>query len=284
MTMSFLKNFLKGIVAGIGGVAPGLSGSVLLVILGLYEQTIHALGTLFKNFKKNMCFLIPLAAGMAVGVLGFSKIVDFCLNTFEFQTRFLFLGLILGAVPLFHREVRKKGFRIRHYLIIIVAAALGFFLFGFNQHLFPQIADPNLGQSALLGVAVAGSSVVPGVDSAAILSALGLYELYLSSLAELDMQILLPALGGLILGALAISAIINLLIKKAYTVTFSVVFGLFLSVIPSVLNDACAVTTAAEGLMALGCILVGCLASWYLGDVRDNNKRIGKMIKKNKHR
>ena len=282
--MSFLKNFLKGIVAGIGGVAPGLSGSVLLVILGLYEQTIHALGTLFKNFKKNMCFLIPLAAGMAVGVLGFSKIVDFCLNTFEFQTRFLFLGLILGAVPLFHREVRKKGFRIRHYLIIIVAAALGFFLFGFNQHLFPQIADPNLGQSALLGVAVAGSSVVPGVDSAAILSALGLYELYLSSLAELDMQILLPALGGLILGALAISAIINLLIKKAYTVTFSVVFGLFLSVIPSVLNDACAVTTAAEGLMALGCILVGCLASWYLGDVRDNNKRIGKMIKKNKHR
>ena len=283
-TVSFLKNFLKGIVAGVGGVAPGLSGSVLLVILGLYEQTIHALGTLFKNFKKNICFLLPLAAGLLVGILSFSKIVDFCLNKFEFQTRFLFLGLILGAVPLFYREVRKKGFRSRHYLIVIAAAALGFFLFGFNRHLFPQIADPNLGQSALLGVAVAGSSVVPGVDSAAILSALGMYELYLSALAELNIQILLPALGGLILGALAISAIINLLIKKAYTVTFSVVFGLFLSVIPSVLNDACAVTTAAEGLMALGCILIGCLTSWYLGDIRGNNKRIGKMIKKNKHR
>ena len=30
-----MKNFLKGIIVGIGGIAPGLSGSVLLVILGL---------------------------------------------------------------------------------------------------------------------------------------------------------------------------------------------------------------------------------------------------------
>ncbi len=286
--MRFLKNFLKGAVAGVGGIAPGLSGSVMLVILGLYEQTVHAIGTLFVNFKKNLRFLIPLSAGLVVGILGFSKIVDFLLRTFEFQTRYAFLGLILGAIPLFYREVRKKGFRSRHYLIVIVAAALGFFLFGFHQHLFPKITDPNLGQSVLLGVAVAGSSVVPGVDSAAILSALGLYELYLSALAEVNIQILLPALGGLILGALAISTVMNLLIKKAYTVTFSVVFGLFLSVIPSVLNDACVVTSVPEGIVALVCILSGCLISWYLGDVHGNNARIkglaNKLIKKNKHR
>ena len=33
-----MKNFLKGIIVGIGGIAPGLSGSVLLVILGLYQK------------------------------------------------------------------------------------------------------------------------------------------------------------------------------------------------------------------------------------------------------
>ena len=47
-----MLNFLKGIIVGIGGIAPGLSGSVLLVILGLYHKTINAIGTLFKNFKK----------------------------------------------------------------------------------------------------------------------------------------------------------------------------------------------------------------------------------------
>ena len=49
-----MKNFLKGIIVGIGGIAPGLSGSVLLVIFGLYQKTIDAIGTLFKNFKKNI--------------------------------------------------------------------------------------------------------------------------------------------------------------------------------------------------------------------------------------
>ena len=172
---TFLKNFFKGVVAGIGGIAPGLSGSVLLVILGLYEQTVNAIGTLFLDFKKNIKFLLPLVLGLGVGILLFSKVVDFLLETFEFQTRYTFLGLILGPIPLFYREVKKKGFRKRYYFLIAVAAALGFFLFGFNRHLFPAVTEPNLLQSILLGVAVAGSSIVPGVDSAAIMSAFGLY-------------------------------------------------------------------------------------------------------------
>ena len=52
--------FLKGLIVGIGGIAPGLSGSVLLVIFGLYQKTINAIATLFKDFKKNILFLIPL--------------------------------------------------------------------------------------------------------------------------------------------------------------------------------------------------------------------------------
>ena len=50
-------NFLKGIIAGIGGVSPGLSGSVLLILLGLYHQTLEALGTLLTRFKQNIRFL-----------------------------------------------------------------------------------------------------------------------------------------------------------------------------------------------------------------------------------
>ena len=87
-----MSNLLKGIIVGIGGIAPGLSGSVLLVIFGLYQKTINAIGTLFKEFKKNMLFLVPLFLGFGIGVLLFSKIVDFLLNNYEMQTRFGFLG------------------------------------------------------------------------------------------------------------------------------------------------------------------------------------------------
>lgn len=278
--MNFLLTFLKGIVAGVGGVAPGLSGSVLLVILGLYEKMIHAIGTLFKNFKKNMLLLLPVIGGMVVGVLAFSKLVDFLLEQFEFYTRFAFLGLVIGTVPLFYREVRKNGFRRRYYFVIVAAAAAGTALFLFNKNLFPVITDPNLWQSMVLGVAVAGSSIIPGVDSAAILSTLGLYELWVSSLANFDLQVLIPAAVGVAVGALALSALMNLLIKKAYTATFSVIFGLFLSIIPGMLNENCAINTVGQGVVAATLIIVGFCISFYLGDIKKNNERLKKLFAK----
>ena len=281
--MTFLKNFLKGIVAGIGGVAPGLSGSVLLVILGMYEKMVHALGTLFRDFKKNILLLLPLLAGMGVGVLLFSKAVDYLLESFAFQTRYAFLGLILGTIPLFNREVRKNGFAKGYYILIAAAAGLGFFLFGFNRHLFPAVTEPVWWQSILLGVAVAGSSIVPGVDSAAILSAFGLYELYVSSVADLNFQILLPAAGGLLVGAIVISMLMNLLIKHAYTATFSTIFGLFLAVIPTVvMQESCEIRSVGDGFVAIGFTLAGALISLYFGDIKRNNARIAKLCSKKK--
>lgn len=275
-----MKTFLKGILVGIGGIAPGLSGSVLLVILGLYEKTINSVSTLFKNFKKNIAFLFPLIMGFGVGILIFSKIVDYLLNAFPMQTRFAFLGLVLGTVPLFFNEVKKKGFKVRFYVVILLGAAIGFLLFSVNGDLFPQIKEPNLFQSALLGVAVAGSSIVPGVDSAVILSSLGLYELYVSSIANLDFSILIPAAVGLVLGAVIISLVMNFLIKKFYTFTFSLIFGLFISIIPNVLNESCKMALDLKTGVSILCLILGFMLSIYMGDIKGNNKRIKRRLKK----
>ncbi len=234
-----MKNFFKGIVIGLGAIAPGLSGSVLLVIFGLYQKTVTAISTIFKSFKKNVRFLLPLVLGIGLGVILFSKLVDFLLNTFEMQTRYAFLGFILGSIPLFYKEVKKEGFAKKYYAVVAAAFAAGMLLFNFNRDLFPQITEPTLLQSVVLGLAVAASYIVPGVDSAAILSALGLYKLWVSSLASLDFSVLIPAALGLLIGVLAVSFIINKLIAKCYTLTFSVIFGLFLSIVPSVMNESC---------------------------------------------
>ena len=269
-----MKNFLKGIVVGFGGIAPGLSGSVLLVILGLYQKTVTAIGTLFKNFKQNIRFLTPLLLGFGVGVILFSKIVDFLLSNYEMYTRFAFLGLVLGTIPLFYKEVKKEGFSKKYILFILLSAAAGFALFSFNKNLFPVITDPNLLQSIFLGVAVAGSSIVPGIDSAVILSSLGLYELYVSSLADFNLSVLIPAGFGLIIGALVISFLINKLIKRFYTATFSVIFGLFLSIIPSVLNESCKIGFNVPTLVSFFILLCGFAFSYFLGDIEKNIKKL----------
>ena len=269
-----MLNFLKGILVGMGGIAPGLSGSVLLVILGLYQKTITAIGTIFKNFKKNIAFLFPLFLGFGVGVLLFSKIVDFLLGNYEMYTRYAFLGLVLGTIPLFYKEVKKEGFSKKYYIYIIIAAILGFSLFFFNKNLFPTITNPNLFQSVLLGVAVAGSSIVPGVDSAVILSSLGLYELYVGSLADFNLSILIPAGFGLVIGALAISFIINKLIKKYYTATFSIIFGLFLSIIPNVLNSSCTLGLNVNSVISIIIMIISFGVSYFLGNVKENIKKV----------
>lgn len=273
--------FLKGLIVGIGGIAPGLSGSVLLVILGLYQKTINAFATLFKNFKKNILFLLPLCIGFGMGAIFFSKIVDFLLNNFEAWTRFTFLGLVIGTIPLFYKEVKKEGFSNKYYLVIIITTIVGLSIFSFNSNLFPPITNPNLFQSIILGIAVAGSSIVPGVDSAVILSTLGLYELYVSSLANFDLSILIPAGFGLIIGVIVISFIINKLITKFYTMTFSIIFGLFLSIIPNVLNESCTLQMNIHSLICIIFAIIGFVVSFYLGDIQGNNKKIKLLINSN---
>lgn len=278
--MKYLKNFLKGTIAGMGGIAPGLSGSVLLVILGIYESTISAIGTLFKNFKKNILFLLPLILGLGCGVWLFSKLVSYLLAHHECYTRYTFLGLVLGTVPLFYRQVRKQGFSKGYYGVILASAVVGFVIFNLNGNLFPTATESNPLLSMFLGVMVAASSVVPGIDSAVILSSLGLFEMWVKAVDSLNFQILIPAGLGLIIGALGISAVMNFLLKKVYTLTFSIIFGWFISIIPKILNENCAIHSFTEGLIAFLLALLGCLVSFYLGDIKTNNARIKKLFKR----
>ncbi len=267
-----MENFAKGIMVGLGAIAPGLSGSVLLVIFGLYEKTITAISTLFRNFRANVRYLLPLAAGIGMGIVFFSKLVDFLLASYEMQTRFAFFGLILGSIPLFFREVRKQGFRKIYWLLIAAAFGAGLLLFQVNRNLFPVVERPNLWQSVLLGVAVAASYIVPGVDSAAILSALGLYNLWVHSLAILDFTVLFPALLGAAAGVLVVSAIMARLIRSFYTPTFSVIFGLFLSIVPSVLDKSCVLGKNWGSFISLVIFLVCFCASLLFSNLENLRK------------
>ena len=279
-----MERFLKGIIVGLGGVAPGLSGSVLLIIFGLYQKTLDALGSLLANFRKNVRFLLPLVAGMFLGVLLFSKLIDFFLNTYEMPTRFCFLGLILGTLPMVWKEVRKEGFSRKYYVVILLAAALGTWFFTVNPNAFPQVTEPNLLQKLLLGVAVAATAIVPGVDPAVFLSTLGFYEMYVSALANVDLAILIPMVGGLAIGAVAISFAMSLLFKRFYTASFSVIFGIFLSMIPNMLTENCVLGWDAASAVSVAVLILGFLVSWYLGDIQNHNALLKKWFTKKRNR
>ena len=269
-----MERFLKGIIVGLGGVAPGLSGSVLLIIFGMYQKTLDALGTILTNPRQKLTFLLPLLAGMGIGVLLFSKIIDFTLSHFEMPTRFCFLGLILGTLPMVWKEVKKEGFAPRYYLYTGLTVLLGTLFFTLNADAFPQVTDPNLLQKLLLGVAVAAVTIIPGIEPAVFLSTLGFYEMYVKALASLDLSILLPMVVGLAVGAVAISFLMSRLFQRFYTAFYSVIFGIFLSMIPNMLSPACVLGWNGRSALSLVLMVLGFLVSWYLGDIHRHNEKI----------
>ena len=273
-----MVRFLKGIIVGIGGVAPGLSGSVLLIIFGLYQKTLSALGNLIADFRKNVSFLLPLVIGMFVGVLMFSRVIDYCLRYHEVSTRFCFLGLILGTLPMVWKEVKKEGFSREYYGLIIVSAIIGTWVFTVNTDTFPQITNPNLLQSICLGIAVAATAIIPGVDPAVFLSTLGFYEMYVHALAVIELQVLIPMLAGLAIGAVGISFIMSTLFKLFYTATYSVIFGIFLSMIPNMLTENCSLHFDVSSAVPLMLCVLGFALSFYLGDLKTNNARLKKLF------
>lgn len=283
----FITTYLKGIVVGLGAITPGLSGSVLLVIFGLYHKALNSISTIFKNFKKNLAFLIPLALGIGSGMLLFSKIAQYFLGNFEMQTRYAFLGLVVGTIPLFIREVTKEKraenikFPKRFILLILAAAAFGILISYFGDVKFTQVENPNILQSIVLGVVVAASYIIPGVDSAVILNYFGMYELWLSvadvdNLLNMDffVKIALPTALGLIISVFLISTIINFLLKRFYTITFSVIFGLFISIIPKLLNESCIPALNGKTVVSFALMIIGFCLSLFLSDLENNLKKL----------
>ena len=144
--------------------------------------------------------------------------------------------------------------------------------FTVNPNAFPQVTDPTLFQSIILGVAVAATAIIPGVDPAVLLSTLGYYEIYVGALANIQLSILIPMAGGLAFGAIGISLGMSLLFRYFYTASFSVIFGIFLSMIPNMLNENCVLGWNIQSVFSVLLVILGIYVSYYLGKLEDNGK------------
>jgi hypothetical protein len=81
--------------------------------------------------------------------------------------------------------------------------------------------------------------------------------------------------GGLAVGAVAISFSMSWLFKRFYTASFSVIFGIFLSMIPNMLNESCVLGRNPESVVSVAVLILGIAISWYLGDLPNKKRNRG---------
>lgn len=88
-----IKLFFCGIAAAIAMVIPGISGSLLLLILGEYENITHFVSNLFSNFD-NVYPLIFLGVGVVIGIFAISKLITVIIQ----KHRATLFGFVLGIL------------------------------------------------------------------------------------------------------------------------------------------------------------------------------------------
>lgn len=225
--MNFLSGFIKGLLIGIGAVAPGVSGGTLAVIFGLYERITDAIAGVFKDFRKNVIFFFPIALGGGVGVLAFSRIMKFLFQYYDVQVKYLFIGLMIGTLPTVIKQANKRGFKKIYILPCIIAfgaTILAIALENGGINIIPE-ASPGILQLVIYGAIIGIGTIVPGISASFVLMYLGAYQIVLEGIANINLAVLIPVGAGFVISIILFAKLISLLFKRVYGYTYYAVLG-----------------------------------------------------------
>lgn len=97
--------FFVGILASATMVIPGVSGSMILMLLGFYQPIIDMISSCVSALKdfditlifKNGIILLPFAIGILVGIVVIAKLISFLFERFETITFYGIIGLVVAS-------------------------------------------------------------------------------------------------------------------------------------------------------------------------------------------
>ena len=89
---TYIALFFAGIVLAVALVLPGISGSYMLLIFGIYDITLNAI----KEF--DIAFLLPIVIGALIGTFGSAKIIDNLINRHPQFIFLLIIGFMIGSL------------------------------------------------------------------------------------------------------------------------------------------------------------------------------------------
>lgn len=123
--------FFVGLIAAATMVIPGVSGSLVLMLLGYYLPIIGVLKELtkFENLGPNLLVAFVFGVGVLVGIVAISKVIEFLLEKFEAKTFFGVIGFILAsviAIPVsVYHEVGTIVFSVPQGILGVLFLAIG---------------------------------------------------------------------------------------------------------------------------------------------------------------
>ncbi|MDP4120747.1 MAG: DUF368 domain-containing protein [Bacillota bacterium] len=234
--------FLCGFFIGASIIAPGVSGSVIAVMMGIYDDLIGIIANPLKNLKKNVIYMLPLAIGAGVSILFLARVLKWFFAVYPVSAYSLFIGLIAGSLPAVYQNATKNKYKKKYGIAIVLAfafAAASGFIARFDTVPF---ANPNNFLYMLVCGGIAGAAgIIPGMSVSMLLMLLGVYTPLLHAVSTMNVLDAMPAAIGFCIGMVLCSKLIKRIFEKYYSLGYWLVFGFMLgslvSIFPSVPSD-----------------------------------------------
>ena len=216
-----LRFVIAGFFVGLAELLPGISGSTVAIAFKVYEKFILFLSNLkisnFSfNFKKlNQVFfldvIIPFFIAMAISVIFASKFILFLYS--EYTNGFLiFLSFLMCSISFLIAFRLKKEFKLNmNWIIYFLAGAI----FAAMLNTISLVSNnPSFIVFVLVGFIAFSFFLLPGISGSAILLSIGVYEIIIGSIANMQLEILMPFAIGCLISLFLMPKIINHLLSK----------------------------------------------------------------------
>ena len=235
--IAWIIRLVKGVLAGIGAITPGLSGGVLLVVFGIYEPLVRWLADIRKKFLPNLRFFLPVGIGGVIGVIAFSAVIDYAFSHFAAQFTWLFIGFIAGTIPSLLKTAGEQGRNNWHWLLLAAFAAGIYFFMTWMESIRSVTMEPSFWGWVLSGALTGLGLVVPGMSPSNFLLYLGLYQPMANGIKNLNLGVILPLILGVVLVIFIFARLVSWLFRKHHALMYHIIIGIVIgstaAIIPS---------------------------------------------------
>lgn len=262
--IDWVIRLIKGILAGIGAITPGLSGGVLMVVFGIYEPLLRFLANIRHKFMENIRFFLPIGIGGVLGVVGFSAVVDYAFSHFAAQFTWLFIGFICGTFPSLLKTSGKEGRKSWHWILLAVMSVGTFFLMNWLETIRNVTMTPNFFVWMMSGALTGLGLVIPGMSPSNFLIYLGLYQPMASGIRQFDFGVIIPLILGVVVVILVFAKLVAWLFRRHYAFMYHFILGIVIGSTAAIIPGGVSGWTIAVCALLF---LVGAAASYALAVV-----------------
>ena len=95
--VNMLIMIVLGAIASSAMVIPGISGSMIIMLLGYYDSIINAMNELRHGDFSALALLLPYVIGLLIGIVFIAKLMNFLLKEHTTLTFCAIFGLVIGS-------------------------------------------------------------------------------------------------------------------------------------------------------------------------------------------